>query len=212
MHTVAIIGAGSVGTALAENLAAREGFEVRVGRRDPSDRDGLPDGVRVLGQAAAVRGASVVFLAVPAGAAVATARSLGLPGDGSVILADCTNPVRFQDGPVRDVPAEGSVTAALAGALPGVPVVKALSTFGTEIHRNPHRWDGAETYLAGGTEAAREALTRILTDAGFQAVDCGPERNAAHLEAMAILWIQLASTGMGREWVFGIRRPGKTGV
>jgi predicted dinucleotide-binding enzyme len=38
---------------------------------------------------------------------------------------------------------------------------------------------------------------------GFDPVDVGPLRNAAHLESLAILWIHLATVGKrGRDFAF----------
>jgi predicted dinucleotide-binding enzyme len=45
-------------------------------------------------------------------------------------------------------------------------------------------------------------LERELT-LGFDPVDVGPLRNAAHLESLAILWIHLATVGKrGRDFAF----------
>jgi predicted dinucleotide-binding enzyme len=48
----------------------------------------------------------------------------------------------------------------------------------------------------------------LATRMGFRARDAGPLRNAALLENLAVLWIQLASAGgMGRN--FGFRIEGR---
>ena len=41
---------------------------------------------------------------------------------------------------------------------------------------------------------------------GFKASDVGPLRNAALLENLTVLWIQLATTGVGRQFAFRIDR------
>ncbi len=200
---IAIIGAGNVGRGLAAT-AAGAGLEVAVGRRDPSDRAGLPDEVEVTTPQGAARAAEAIFLTVPASSAVETARGLGLrPG---ALLIDATNPVGWSEGPVLEAPPAGSVTAELQAALPDCSIVKALNHFGAEIHADPGLTGiPSDALVAGADPDARARVLELLDRLGFRAHDAGPLRNAAHLESMAILWIQLAGSGTGRRWVFQIR-------
>jgi len=50
------------------------------------------------------------------------------------VLVDCTNPVRWDGGPVWSPPAAGSLTAAVKAAQPSAQVVKAFNGFGAEFH------------------------------------------------------------------------------
>jgi len=201
----AIFGAGRVAQALAARLHGA-GISVRVGARDPSaTRSKLPAelaDVPVRPLADAATGADVVLLAVPAGAAVSVARAAGdLTGR---TLVDCTNPVRWDEGPVWSPPAEGSVAQALARALPGVAVIKGFNHFGAEIQRDPRLADGpADAFFAGDDGDAKALVLDLATRMGFRAHDAGPLRNAALLESLAVLWIHLSSVGgVGRSFAF----------
>jgi hypothetical protein len=208
-HRIAIIGAGAVGSALAATLTGA-GYRVRLGVKPGSDPS--PAVARSLGRAEpasvpdAVAWADVAFLAVPAAAAVEAATGAG-PWGGKV-LVDCTNPVAWENGPILVAPPEGSVSAALAAALPDARVVKAFNTFGAEIHGDPSLGGRpAEVLIASDDERASETVGEIASRAGFAPVSAGGLRNAALLEAMAVLWIHLATVGgQGRQFSFALAR------
>lgn len=203
---IAIIGVGNVGGNLGVRLA-RSGFPVRFGVRPGSDVKALLERCGGQAQAGSVQEvaawADVVFFAVPATAAVTAAREAGdLTGKVGV---DCNNPVGFDaSGPtVAPVP-EGSITAALAKAVPGARWVKAFNTFGAEFHGDPALSGMAvDVQMAGDDAAAKATVAAIAKQAGFQPVDCGPLRNASLLEHLAVLWIHLAlKGGHGRQVAF----------
>jgi predicted dinucleotide-binding enzyme len=209
MTTVAILGAGRVGRALGERLL-QTGASVRFGVRNPDKAaaalTGSLAGAPVLETAGAVADAEVVLLAVPAEAAVGAARSAGsLAGK---ILVDCTNPVRWDGGPVWAPPAEGSVAQALAAVLPGIPVIKGFNHFGAEIQRGPALATGpADAFFAGDNAAAKTTVLKLAARMGFRTHDAGPLRNAGLLENLAVLWIQLATAGgAGRNFSFRLER------
>ena len=154
----------------------------------------------------AAEGCEVVFLCVPATVAVAAAQAAG--NLRRKVLIDCTNPVVWKDGPVLVPPPEGSVTAALAAALPEARVVKGFNTFGAEIHRDPSIGGApAVVFLAGDDGIALERVGEVAVRAGFAPIVVGGLRNAALLEALAVLWIHLALVGgQGRQFAFGLAR------
>lgn len=203
--TIAIIGTGNVGGALAVRLA-RAGYAVRLGVRGEKDVSALleragsnasvdtPDG--------AVAAADVVILAVPGKVAVEAATALGrLAGK---VLVDTTNPVAWDGGPVLAPPTGGSNAAALAAALPGARVVKAFNTFGAEFHADPSLPGGpVDVQVAGDDAEAKRTVAAIAERSGFTPIDVGPLRNAALLESLAVLWIHLATVGgRGRNAAF----------
>jgi NADPH-dependent F420 reductase len=200
--TVAIIGSGNVGSALARRLMAT-GASVVFGVRDPKagQKHDIPPGARLATPAVAAAGAEVVILAVPANALVEAARGAGdLTGK---VVIDCANPLQFDRGPVWTPPPEGSTTQALAAALPGVGVVKGFNHFGAEIHANPEVEGGPADALFAGDDAGAKGVAMTLAEQlGFRAIDAGPLRNAAALENLAVLWIQLAVGGAGRHFAF----------
>lgn len=211
MSTVAIFGAGNVGRALGERLL-QAGDVVRFGVRDPgaaaAKLTGSLAAIPSLLPAVAAAEAEIILLAVPAGVAADAVRSAGnLAGK---VLVDCTNPIRWDAGPVWAPPAEGSVAEALAAAVPGILVVKGFNHFGAEIIRSPELATGpADAFFAGNELDAKSSVMNLAARMGFRPHDVGPLRNAALLENLAVLWIQLATTGgAGRDYGFRVeRRP-----
>lgn len=203
--SIAIIGAGNVGANLGIRLT-ETGHEVTFGVRGDKDLGDLlaqcGDRASQATVAEAVAGADVVFLAVPAQAAVEALAGADLDGK---IVVDCNNPVAWADGPMWAPPPEGSVTAQLAAAYPQARCVKGFSTFGAEFHRDPSLGDGAiDVHLAADDAEAKSRVAALAEAAGFTVVDSGPLRNAAVLENLAVLWIHLAITG-GRGRFIGFK-------
>lgn len=196
-ETIAIIGTGNVGGALAVRLA-RAGYAVRLGAREGKDLSPLVaeagPNARQDTLAGAAAAASVVILAVPGNAVVEAATALG--DLGGKVVVDATNPVAWSGGPVWAPPAEGSNAATLAAALPGAHVIKAFNTFGAEFHADPALPGGpVDVQIAGDDATARSTVGAIAQRAGFTPIDVGPLRNAALLESLAVLWIHLATVG-----------------
>jgi len=206
---VSIIGTGSVGMALARNLV-RHGINVQLAARDAAKTREL---AAALGERAfaaetsALRnGVGLVLLTVPAVAAVAELAKASLPP--GTIVVDCTNPLRWVDGPVHTPPPEGSTTAQLAARFPRLRLVKAFNTFGAELHDRPQLGcEVADLYLAGDDMDAKRVVDKLARTLGFEPVDVGPLRNARHLESLAILWVHLATVGKrGRDIAFKLFR------
>lgn len=210
--TIAIVGPGTVGIAIARGLVAagfsRVTFGVRSTAKVAETLAAFAGKVTAAPGAEAAAAAEVVFLAVPGQVAVAAAQALGdLRGK---IVVDCNNPLTWNQGPVWAPPPEGSITAALAAALPGTRVLKAFNTFGSEFHADPRLADTvADVPIAGDDPEAKATLSALIERAGFRPLDAGPLRNAAVLENMAVLWIHLALVGgHGREVAFKLLRRG----
>lgn len=176
---IAIVGAGNVGGALGARLE-QVGYSVTYGTKENP-------------VAEAVKGADVVFVALPANVTVDVMKGAG--DLGGKIVVDCTNPVG--PGITHAPPPEGSVTAALAKALPGARVVKAFNVFGKEFHADPRLAHGlaVDVPIAGDDAQAKATVAAIAEKAGFAPMDAGPLRNAAVLENLAILWIHMAMVG-----------------
>ncbi len=205
--TMAIIGDGNVGRALATRMLACD-IAVRFGVRSPGEThdDVALTQVPRLSIADTVRDAEIVWLTVPAEAAVQALAQAPLR-DGQIIV-DCTNPVKWENGPVLAPPPEGSVAQQLAAAYPRARVLKSFNHFGAEIHVDPVLARvPADVYVAGDDSVARARLIEIANTMGFTGCDAGSLRNAALLENLAVLWIHLATVGgQGRQFAF-VREP-----
>jgi predicted dinucleotide-binding enzyme len=199
MKTAAILGAGQVGRALASRLRSA-GLTARFGVRRPRSAAGAEVPEMLAAEAAA--GADIIFVAVPANAAIDALRAAGNL-DGRVVV-DCTNPLSWSQGPVWTPPAAGSNTAAIAAACPAARVVKGFNHFGAEIQAQPAMASGpADAFFAGDDSEARQIVMAVAARMGFTPHDAGPLRNAAVLENLAVLWIHLATVGgAGRTFAF----------
>ncbi len=206
LRNLTIIGAGNVGSALAKNLI-RHGVTVQLATADlAKTREAAaklgPD-VRAVELGSLADGIDAVLLAVPAEAAVAAlAAAPGLRA--GTIVIDCTNPLRWDNGPVHTPPAEGSTAAQLAAKFTQFRVRKSFNTFGAEFHAQPALSAGpADLYFAGDDADAKQQLAELARLIGYAPIDVGPLRNAALLESMAMIWIHLATVGgQGREVAF----------
>jgi 8-hydroxy-5-deazaflavin:NADPH oxidoreductase len=204
MH-IAVIGAGNVGGTLGNRLAGL-GHDVTLGIRSSSGRRPVPVPTAPIEEA--VRGADVVILATPWGAATDALRAAdGNEGrlDG-VVLIDATNPVG--PGLALDVGPNGESGAErLQVMVPRARVVKAFNTTGAENMADPvYGGEATVMFYAGNDADAKKVVHTLVSALGFDAVDAGPLTRARELERLAVLWISLAYGGMGRNIAFKLAR------
>ena len=206
---IAVIGAGNVGTTLGRGWTRRR-HQVTYGVRDPSSAKAavLAQGdVQVTAPTQAVERSEVVVLATPWAATKDAVEALGDLGGRP--LLDATNPI----GPgltlaVGDGGSGGELVQAWA---PTARVVKIFNTTGVENLASPLYGDQAATmFYCGDDEPACAVAAKLAADLGFDAVSAGPLRNARLLEALALLWIDLArGQGASRVIAFKLLRRDK---
>jgi predicted dinucleotide-binding enzyme len=201
---IAILGAGSVGQALASGWQ-KAGHDIRFGVRDASrDRGGIP--AAPVADAAAA--SEVVVIATPWPDTRAAIQSAGdLTGR---ILIDCTNALGA--GPEGLHLVVGFATSAgeqVAQWARGASVFKTLNQVGANVMADARAFGppAPVMFVAGDDAARKPAVLSLVADLGFEAVDAGPLRNARLLEPFAMLWIDQALTrGVGRDFAFAITR------
>jgi predicted dinucleotide-binding enzyme len=201
---IAIIGTGNVGGAIARGLAGK-GHDLVLGARDPGGTEPLAadTGAQVALPAEAAKGADIVILALPWGAAESAVRDLGDLAGQTVV--DCMNPIgRTAGGMGLTVGHTTSAGEVVQGWLPGAHVVKTLNQVGAEIMadtaRLPHR---PVMFMAGNDTDAKAKVGQMLTDLGFEALDAGDITKARLLEPFGMVWInQALMRGKGRMWAF----------
>jgi hypothetical protein len=195
-RTVAILGTGQVGTALAKGFAA-SGDRVVFGTRDV-------DGARTRDALAAVPGATAAPYAEAARAAQLAVVALpysglreGLEAAGAANLAgklviDPSNPLDFSTGTPRlALGFSDSAGELVQRLLPGARVVKAFNTIGAALMVHPQLPDGTpDMFIAGDDEAAKREVGRILEAFGWRRpVDLGGIEASRLLEPLAMAWI-----------------------
>lgn len=204
---IAIIGAGAVGAALA-NAWSRKQHSVVLGVRKPSDPKTLELakrlGVRAASVSEAAQGADIVVLATPWPATQAAIEGCGPLGGKTVI--DCTNPLSA-DFSGLTVGHTTSAAEHVAGWAKGASVFKCFNQTGASNMDGAARFDAKPVMFVAGDDAARKpSVMQLATDAGFEAVDAGALASARLLEPLAMLWIRLAFSGMGRDFAFALAR------
>ena len=181
---VAIFGNGNVGSGLTKTLASTSHDVAAYGR----DAD--------LG--AAVGDADIVILATPYGAAAELAAKADYTGK---IVVDVSNPVT-EDFSGLQVGHVSSAAEEIAAAFSGARVVKAFNTVFAQHYAGDLTLDGAriQTIVASDDEGAKEAVKALASEAGFEAVDAGPLKNARYLEPLGFMNIQFGYVlGKGTE-------------
>ena len=202
--SIAIIGAGNVGQALAQALASK-GESVFLGVPEPEKYRAavraLGERVRIGTANASIAASEVVILAVPYSAADSIARSI--PDWQGRILVDATNPL----APGLAGLSVGTTTSGaeeIAKAARGARVVKAFNTTGAE-NMADSRYPGGTVFMpvCGDDGEARSRVVALAALIGFDAVDCGDLKTARYLEPFAMTWIHMAiKLGHGRRFAF----------
>jgi NADPH-dependent F420 reductase len=207
---IAVIGAGNVGGTLGKRWA-RAGHEVAFGARDPAEakvaalvRESGPT-ARAASVPEAARDTDVVVLTVPwdsARDAVAAAGDLR-----GRILIDATNPVPLTPEGLRQGLVIGHMTSGgeqVARWAEGARVVKAFNTTGWQNMADPvYGSQGLSMLLCGDDAEVKKVVADLARQLGFEPVDVGPLRSARYLEAVAMLWIDMAVLqGMGTNFGF----------
>ena len=191
MH-IGILGSGKMGSSLAR-LIANRGHTVTIGSRTPEakrDRFLGIDGLDVRDQQAAVDEAELIIVATPWTATLETLEALDIPA-GKIIL-DISNPLSAD---VSELVVGGKNSAAeeVARCLGSTRVVKAFNGINAANLDNPAFAGGtAQIPFCGDDAGAKDVVRNLIEELGFVALDCGELKNARYLEAMAMLWIQLA--------------------
>ena len=212
---IAIIGAGSVGSALARGWA-RKGHDLLLGVRDPADGAVQSLCRETRAQARLVReaadAAAVVVLALPWTAAAEAIATLG-PLAGKIVI-DCMNPLTLRDGVL--VLERGFTTSAgetVAEWLPGARVVKTLNQVGAAVMADTSGFVAPPVmFMASDHADAKTTVAGLLTDLGFEPLDAGGLIQSRYLEPYAMAWInQTLYQGKSAPWAFGaLTRPAQS--
>ena len=174
---VTILGTGNMGTVLAD-LARAAGRDVQLLGSADTDQPATGD---------------VVVLAVPYSAVAEVLAQRGGELDGKVVV-DITNPLDYETWDSLVAPADSSVAAEIAAALPQTRVLKAFNTTYSGHLATGRVGDQPTTVLIAGDDAdAKAQLADLVTAGGLRAVDAGSLARARELEAMGFLQMTLSA-------------------
>jgi 8-hydroxy-5-deazaflavin:NADPH oxidoreductase len=180
---IAIIGKGSVGSALCSGLSSKH--ETKFGHRDPAEP-----------VADAAKWGEIIILAVPYHNANDAREEIKPYADGKIVI-DATNSVG-SDGDLG-ISCTTSSAEETQKKLPKARVVKAFNTvFAQNQGTGKVGTEQITAFIAGDDLKAKQTVAQLTRDIGFDPVDCGPLKAARYLDAMGIMIIKLAYTyGMG---------------
>jgi predicted dinucleotide-binding enzyme len=180
---IAIIGKGNVGSAICNGLSAKH--ETKFGHRDPAEP-----------VADAAKWGEVIILAVPYDNAVDAIEEIKPYADGKTVI-DVMNAV----GSNGDLAISCTTSSAeeTQKKLPKAHIVKAFNTvFAQNQGVGKVGKEQITAFIAGDDLKAKQIVSQLTRDIGFDPVDCGPLKAARYLEAMGIMIISLAyDYGMG---------------
>lgn len=192
---ITFIGYGNVGAPLADQLQ-RAGHQVTLAAKDvqsDSVKKALArnTNLRVDDPKAAVQSAEVVFLATPFQANEAALSGVASEMKGK-ILVDCTNPVG--PGLSHGLNSTRSGSEVLQALVPDSHLVKAFTIYGFENFEN-NAYPGYNVkpvmMLCGGHSPAKETVSQLAAQLGWEPLDVGGIEQALHLEHMTLLWIRM---------------------
>lgn len=198
MTTIAVLGAGNVGSTLARKWASA-GHVVVLGTRDPANPRlrGLADeiGASTAAHAEAVTGAEVVVFALPADAMPGIVETHGGALDAKIVI-DATNNLA---GP------EMNSIAAIRAAAPGAAVARAFNSLGWENLADPDFGGTTADLLWCGPDGERGAtVEQLITDIGLRAVRVGGLEQIEVVDMLARLWFALVLGQGNRHLAFKV--------
>ncbi|WP_123681644.1 NADPH-dependent F420 reductase [Curtobacterium sp. PhB115] len=179
MTTIGIIGAGNIGSQLAR-LAVQHGHQVVIANsRGPETLTDLVaelgDGARAATRDEAAAAGELVVVTVPL-AAIETIPVEPLVGK---VVIDTNNYYWERDGHIAALDDESTTTAELLqDHLPGARVVKAFNHIGAADltgHATPAGTPDRRALVVAGDDAeAKQVVTDLIDEFGFDVVDAGP--------------------------------------
>lgn len=176
---IGIIGAGLIGRILASKFSAA-GHQVKL-----ADRKGVV-AIQALADMACVEAVemhdvisdiTVIIVAIPLMAIPDLAESLQGKLDKNVILVETTNYWPHRDGKIEALE-NGMVNSVWVQQQLGRPVIKAFSNinaYSLFTEGKDQGWEGRIALaVSGDDQNARELVSVLVNDAGFDALDAGP--------------------------------------
>jgi predicted dinucleotide-binding enzyme len=185
---IAVLGSGVVGDTLSAGFA-KHGYAVMRGSREPSKLAGSYD--KGTFEQAAAWGDAVV-LAVKGSAAEAIVTSIAAAVAGKLVI-DSTNPIADGPPPKTGVleyftAQNESLMERLQKLAPSAQFVKAFNSVGSPLMVNPKTTATPTMFICGNDAGAKAQTTQILTQFGWDTLDCGGVEAARPIESLCMLW------------------------
>jgi predicted dinucleotide-binding enzyme len=193
---IGILGSGDVGRALGSAFAAC-GHEVMVGSREannPKIREwAAKAGAHASGGtfADAARFGEVMVIATLWTGTENALRLAGPENFAGKVVIDATNPLDFTITPPRlAIGHSDSAGEQIQRWLTTARVVKAFNIVGhTHMFRPEFPGGPPDMLIAGNDAAAKQVVSQILNEFGWEVIDLGGIENSRYLEPLAMAWV-----------------------
>jgi NADPH-dependent F420 reductase len=200
-------GTGDIGKGLALRWAKDTDHDLLVGSRNPEkareaveeyedelDRHGIEASISGFANGMAADRADIALLCVPAYHLVDTIESIADRLEETILVSPAVGMQREEGGFQYNRPSVGSVTALAASAAPeDVPVIGAFHSLAAGRLANLDTEIGADTLVVGDDEEAKDTVSDLAEGIdGLRALDAGSIANAAPVESLTPLLINLA--------------------
>jgi len=200
---ISIIGAGNVGSALAQGFS-KVGHEVFIGTREIDSLELLElnefsENISIMSINNAIKNSDIVVLSTPSQAVIEIAKNN--PELKDKIIVDATNSVFKKPEPYN------TAFHALKEILKVENIVKCFNTTGFENMKNPiYDGNGIDMFVAGSSKIAKDLAIKLSKEIGFEeCYDFGDDSKVELIEQFAMSWINLAILqGYGRNIAFKI--------
>lgn len=196
MKKIGIIGSGQVAQVLGSGFL-KHGYQVKLGTSSPEK---LTDWINNAGNNASIGSfdevasfANTLVLAVKGTAALKVVRNLGADTLAGKIIIDATNPIDTkppENGVLKFFTnLESSLMEELQDAAPEAYFVKAFNSVGGAHMVNPDFGGIKPTmFICGNNPDAKQTVSEILEQFGFEAEDMGRVESARAIEPLCMLW------------------------
>lgn len=133
----------------------------------------------------------VVVLATLGTATVDAVRQAGVDRFADKVVIDAANPLRSGDaGPQLAIGFDDSLGEQVQRAIPQARVVKAFNTVGAPYMIDPKFEGGPPTmFVAGNDDRAKQFVSEILRNFGWDVADLGGIEASRYLEPMCMAWV-----------------------
>lgn len=192
---VGVLGSGIVAQTLATGFI-KHGHEVKIGTSNVSKlNDWAENNTKgsVGSFADTAKFGDIVVLTVKGSAAADVLRAAGAENFSDKIVIDTTNPIA--DAPPTNgvltyfTNANESLMERLQNEFKGAQFVKAFNSVGNNVMVNPQYTETKPTmFICGNDEDAKNTVTEILDQFGWETVNMGKVESARPIESLCILW------------------------
>lgn len=205
---IGIIGSGRIGGALGKIWAACGHQVMFSGSRNVEKLQALAAKAGANASTGspkeAVQFGDVVLLAVPwqqVDNAIASVGSF----DGKILI-DATNPVN-PESMTLEIGWTNSAGEEVARRAKDAKVVKAYNIVGANILESESRKFGdlnPVMFYCGDDAQSKSVVATLIAESGFEPFDVGGIQTSRFLEPMEQLWVEIAKSGIGQEYVFSL--------